>query len=757
MTSRIGPYRVVSTLGEGGMGVVYAAHDDRLGRPVALKLIHPNAQEAAARERFWREARAAARVSHPGICPIFDVGEHDGRPYLVMELLEGEPLDARLARGPLPFDEAIAIALGVLDALDALHRAGLVHRDLKPSNIFLTPRGPRLLDFGVATRAGALEDTSTRLTLPGVVVGTPRYMAPEQVAGREAGRHADLFAAGALLFEMLAGRPAFGGHLTVEVLHAVVHQRPPALAGPPVVVAVDRVIQRALAKRPEDRFDTAADMARALAGCQTSGTTATVAHVAAVTRLIVLPFRLLRPDADAEFLAFSLPDAITASLSGLGSLVVRSSLVAARYGPSADIARLAAEAEVDAAVTGTILRSGDRVRVTSQLVEVPSGVVIWSRTNDVTWGDLFDLQDRLTRAIVESLAVPLSAKEATRLGHDVPASAAAYEFYLRANQVTNDSGQWDVARDLYERAVAEDPGFAPAWARLGRVLRLIGKYTDDAEGGRESLRRSDEAFDRAFRLSPELPVAHRYFTLVEVESGRAIDAIVRLARLAAERPADPELFAGLVHACRYCGLLDASIAADARVRRLDPSMTTSVAHTWLMLGEYDRAVALDDERPPYVTVLALTAAARVDDLRELSRRILAEPMPNLHLRSVALLVAGSTGLVDVEEHRHAIRTMADASTFTDPEGWFYWAVGFAGIGDHEPCLDLLERAVRGGFQCPQAFHRFPQLASVREHRKFGEALAEAERGHANALARFAEAGGPALLGDGTAPSDLAQT
>lgn len=757
MTSRIGPYRVVSTLGEGGMGVVYAAHDDRLGRPVALKLIHPNAQEAAARERFWREARAAARVSHPGICPIFDVGEHDGRPYLVMELLEGEPLDARLARGPLPFDEAIAIALGVLDALDALHRAGLVHRDLKPSNIFLTPRGPRLLDFGVATRAGALEDTSTRLTLPGVVVGTPRYMAPEQVAGREAGRHADLFAAGALLFEMLAGRPAFGGHLTVEVLHAVVHQRPPALAGPPVVVAVDRVIQRALAKRPEDRFDTAADMARALAGCQTSGTTATVAHVAAVTRLIVLPFRLLRPDADAEFLAFSLPDAITASLSGLGSLVVRSSLVAARYGPSADIARLAAEAEVDAAVTGTILRSGDRVRVASQLVEVPSGVVIWSRTNDVTWGDLFDLQDRRTRAIVESLAVPLSAKEATRLGHDVPASAAAYEFYLRANQVTNDSGQWDVARGLYERAVAEDPGFAPAWARLGRVLRLIGKYTDDAEGGRESLRRSDEAFDRAFRLSPELPVAHRYFTLVEVESGRAIDAIVRLARLAAERPADPELFAGLVHACRYCGLLDASIAADARVRRLDPSMTTSVAHTWLMLGEYDRAVALDDERPPYVTVLALTAAGRVDDLRELSRRILAEPMPNLHLRSVALLVAGSTGLVDVEEHRHAIRTMADASTFTDPEGWFYWAVGFAGIGDHEPCLDLLERAVRGGFQCPQAFHRFPQLASVREHRKFGEALAEAERGHANALARFAEAGGPALLGDGTAPSDLAQT
>lgn len=746
MPSRIGPYRVVSALGEGGMGVVYAAHDDRLSRRVALKLIHPNAHEAAARERFWREARAAARVSHPGICPIFDVGEHEGRPYLVMELLEGEPLDARLARGPLPFDEAIAMALGVLDALDALHQAGIVHRDLKPSNIFLTPRGPRLLDFGVATHAGSIEETSTRLTLPGVVVGTPRYMAPEQVASREAGRHADLFAAGAILFEMLTGRPAFGGHLTVEVLHAVVHQRPPALVGPPMVVAVDRVIQRALAKRPEERFETAADMARALAGCPTSGTGSTVAHVAAVTRLIVLPFRLLRSDADAEFLAFSLPDAIAASLSGLGSLVVRSSLVAARYGATADLAKLANEAEVDAAVTGTILRSAERVRVASQLIEVPSGVVIWSRTNDVTWGDLFDLQDRLTRAIVDSLAVPLSAKEATRLGHDVPASAAAYEFYLRANQVANDSGQWDVARGLYEGAVADDPGFAPAWARLGRILRLLGKYANDRAVAQEWLRRSDEAFDRAFSLNPDLPVAHRHYTLVEVESGRAADAVARLLRLAAERPADAELFAGLVHACRYCGLLDASLAADARARRLDPSITTSAAHTWLMAGDYDRAMALDDERPPFVRLLALVAAGRIEELRQLAGRILHEPMPNLHLRSVALVLAGSAGVGDVDESRRAVRTMTELATFTDPEGWFYWALGFAGLGDRDGALDLIERAARGGFHCPQAYRRFRQLDPLRSDARFSAALAEAERGHASALARFAEAGGPALLG-----------
>jgi serine/threonine protein kinase len=230
------------------MGVVYEAMDDRLQRSVAIKTILP-AAGSLMRERFLREARAAAAVSHPHICQLFEIGEHNGDPFLAMELLEGEALGARLERGALPPAEGISIGLGVLSALDALHRRGIVHRDLKPSNVFLTEHGVKLLDFGLA-RPVTLDIDSTSLTMPGILLGTPRYMAPEQARGGEVDGRSDIFAAGALLFEILSGRPAFNGNNVVDALHAVLNDQPPALVGSLIVVDVDRVIQRALSKSP---------------------------------------------------------------------------------------------------------------------------------------------------------------------------------------------------------------------------------------------------------------------------------------------------------------------------------------------------------------------------------------------------------------------------------------------------------------------------------------------------------------------------
>ncbi len=300
---------------------------------------------------------------------------------------------------------------------------------------------------------------------------------------------------------------------------------------------------------------------------------------ATATRLIVVPFRMLRPDADMEFLTFSLPEAITSSLSGLESLVVRSSIVASRFGGSPiEPQKIAAEADVDVVLSGTLLRAGEQLRVSTQLTEVPAGTLLWSQTSQVPVGDIFQLQDDLCHRIVESLSLPLTNREHRMLKRDVPSSARAYEFFLRGNQLSYEAKQWTVARDLYLRCVEEDPRYSPAWARLGRIHHVIEKYLEPIPG--ENFGRAEVAFRRALELNPDLSLAHKLYAQLEVDLGRAQDAMVRL--LGRARSADPEQFAGLVSACRYCGLLQESIAADHQARRLEPRVRTSVVHTWFL-------------------------------------------------------------------------------------------------------------------------------------------------------------------------------
>ena len=296
LPSRIAHYAITHKLGQGGMGVVYAARDERLQRPVALKMISSQSYDETTRKRFWREARTAASVNHPNICQIYDIGDDDGDDlFIAMELLEGETLDQRLQKGPMSVSQAVPVALDILAALAAVHARGVVHRDLKPSNVFLTPHGVKVLDFGVARPQPEQALTAAaNLTGTGVLVGTPRYIAPECVLGEAADASSDLFAVGAILFEILAGRPAFGGRTVPEVLRATVYEQPPALTGPPAVAAVDRVIRRALAKRPGDRPESADEMARQLRGIRLGDTGDVPAVAQVLTRLVVLPFRALR-------------------------------------------------------------------------------------------------------------------------------------------------------------------------------------------------------------------------------------------------------------------------------------------------------------------------------------------------------------------------------------------------------------------------------------------------------------------------------
>jgi TolB-like protein len=705
------------------------------------------AKDETARRRFWREARAAASVNHPNICQIYEIGEDGGELFIAMELLEGEALSERLRRGPLSVAETMPTGLGMLAALAALHARGIVHRDLKPSNVFLTPHGVKLLDFGLARPE--LEPSvsmATGLTQAGTVMGTPRYMAPEQLTGDGVDARSDLFAAGAILFEMLSGRPAFGGRTVAEVMHATLYEQPPALTGSPAVAALDRVLRRALAKRPAERPSSADVMAEDLRAARGVDSDNTAAVAQALTRLVVLPFRVLRPDPETDFLAFSLPDAISTSLSGIGSLIVRSSATAARFaGEAPDLKTLATEADVDRVVMGTLLRSGDQLRAAAQLVEAPSGTLLTSQTVQSTLGDLFRLQDDIARGVVAALSLPLSGPKAPPTP-DAPHNAQAYELYLRANELARTYDQLSRARELYERCLELDPSFAPAWAHLGRCHRVIGKFI---EGVPDSEEQAERALRRALELNPRLSVAHKFYANLEADIGQALRALVRLLGEANRRGNDPEIFAGLVHACRYCGLFDESVAAHAEARRLDPNVPTSVEQTLLMTGDIERLLTI--EVPAIVAgadegirVIGLGLAGRRDEARA---ALLEMRAAGSHIELFRSWTDYLMAWLDRRPADMHWETGTKALKIQDdPEAIFQFGRLFCDVDEHERGLDFLRRAVAKGYYVAPTLSNCREFDALRGHPVFQAILADANAGRDQALKAFREGGGERLLG-----------
>jgi serine/threonine protein kinase/tetratricopeptide (TPR) repeat protein len=744
--STLGRYRITGKIGEGGMGIVYAATDDLLNREVAVKVLHRDrAQDEASRQRFWREARLAARVSHPRICQLHDVGDASGQLFIAMERLEGESLATRLRRGAVPVNESIRIALDVLEALEVLHRQGIVHRDLKPSNIFLTPYGAKVLDFGVArAEANASSETGQSLTEAGLTIGTPQYMAPEQLMGTPVDSRADLFALGATLYEMIAGVPAFDGATAARIIEQILHGETRVLAGSPSITAADRVVHRALAKSAARRYPTAAAMATDLRMALGPDGVADDQRPHQVTRIMVLPFRLLRSDPDIEFLAFSLADAVANSLSALETLVVRSPLAARRFvAETPDLQVIAKDGEVDAVLTGTLLRAGDTVRLSAQLLEAPAGTVLWSHSARISLDDLFELEDTLVREVVDSLTLPLSGRERQALRSDVPASARAYEFYLRANPLSYDAKSWEVARDLYLQCLDLDPRYAPAWARLGRLYRLLAKFPLSSTMRRvdagEHATLSEAAFNRALTLNPDLALADSYYAQLELDSGRSSEAMARLVRRAAVRSSDADLFAALVSVCRYCGLLPASFAADERARRLDPNVRTSVTHTCFMAGDYLRAAKESEQhwQTGNLGGIALLTAGHPNAISTLMLE--AERYGNFAPEQFNALIARDGARLRSSIDPHLI-------TFPDPEWHFYAGLMLAYVREHDRAIAVLADAIRRGFFPLDTLRRHAWLDPVRARPDFQSILQEAEGRHRHALAVFVEAGGPTLLG-----------
>jgi TolB-like protein len=737
------------------MGVVYSAEDSRLGRRVALKTLgeSPNAD---ARDRLWREARSAAALSHPGICQVYDVVEQDGELWVAMELLEGQGLDQRMKGDRFSVEEAVRIAIEILSPLGALHARGVVHRDLKPSNVFLTPHGTKILDFGIAREVEAPADT--QLTREGAIMGTPHYMAPEQWRAAGLGPRSDLFACGALLYEMLAGDYAFPGDDPIAVFHACAFEQPPPLTGAPGIDAVDAVVRRSIAKDPEERPANAAEMAAQLeealarmTSLQTDpgGRTPPVQRRAeTVRRFIALPFRTLRPDPDLDFLAASLPEAIGGALSGLQHLVVRSGRLAPRAHAedgSLDFKKLASDVEVDYALAGTLMSVGSRLRLSAELLQVPAGTVVWSLTEDVAVEDLFGVQDDLAEKVVRGIAIPLSDQEEAWVHRNVSASPRAYEFYLRAlHAISISKSPADVlaVRDMLRAAVDEDPGFTPARAQYARACRVIAKYRFGDQA--EHVRIATQQFRIAFAADPESPLLHYLYTYHQIEDLRdPLGAMLRLLQQVRGKTTAAELWAGLVPACRFCGLYDASLAAHRRARALDPKISTSIEFTHLQRGDFEEAEkAMPEDQPDSGLFRSLAIALQGDEARaiQMVRSDGSRGVWAVFGDAAADMMEGN-----VEAAERSIREAYEAG-MPDPEAIFFFARVAARGGLVEFALDLIDAAVDRGFNCVLGLERGPWVTRVSGEPRYQEALERARVARAEAIVEFRAAGGEEILG-----------
>lgn len=747
----VGPYRIIEVLGRGGMGVVYVAEDERLGRRVALKTLG-EVRSGDARDRLWREARAAASLNHPGICQVYDVEEVGDELWVAMELLEGEGLDERLDRDRFGVEEAATTCLDILAPLGFLHDRGLVHRDLKPSNIFLTPLGTKILDFGLTRPVDAID---TRLTQTAAILGTPHYMAPEQWRAQEVGPQSDLFSCGALLYEMLSGRHAFEGADAIDIFHAVAHEQPPRLTGSPGIEALDRVVRRAIAKDPLERPASASEMADELEEAlerarmlETAGgvrsTPPLQRRAETIQRFIALPFRMLRPDSEIDFLTTSLPEAIGASLSDLQHLVVRSTRLAqGQNGADRDLKKLASEAEVDYALAGTLMSAGSRVRLSAELLQVPAGTVVWSLQEDFVVEDLFQLQDDLADKVVEGVAIPLSSTEAQRLHADESASPKGYELYLRALHAFADAStnaETFAVRDLLKASLEEDPNYAPAWAQYARACRWIAKYaSDDPEA---DLQLAGQAFKRAFESNPDSAIAHQLYTYYQLEElGDSKGAMLRLLGLVRERTANAHLWAGLVPALRFSGLYRASVAAHERARALDPTISTSVIHTYFQLAEWERAIDSLSSGSDLFVALARSGQGRDAEAIELLNGSAVSGIEGLTFFRDGLLAALERRAQEV------LRIVGEVETkgVRDPDTMSFIARILARVGAIEPALDTIDRALDGGWFSIAALELDPWLEPLQGHPRFEAALQRAREGRAEALVAFREAGGEKLL------------
>ncbi|MEW5901552.1 MAG: protein kinase, partial [Acidobacteriota bacterium] len=549
-----GRYEIIKELGRGGMGIVYEAMDNKLKRIVALKFLPFEwTYDLQAKERFIREAQAAAALDHPNICTVYEIDEAESRLFISMAFVEGESLKTRIERGLLELDEALGLGAQVAEGLKEAHKKGIVHRDIKSANIMVTDKGQaKIMDFGLARMRGG-----TLLTKVGMTMGTIAYMSPEQARGEEVDHRSDIWSLGVVLYEMISGQLPFKGEHDQAVVYSILKQHPKPISGwrPQIPTSIEHVIGKALEKSPDQRYQSVEELIddlrsisegtepegvrarqrkakllrkkKALLFAGTTGLLIILTAIAlslftggpkAIDSIAVLPLQNLSGDPQQEYFSDGMHEALITDLARLGGLkrVIARSSVMRFKGTKTPLSKVAQELRVEALITGAVLRSGDRVRVTAQLINPNTEAQVWAQSYERDLRDVLSLQNEIVSAITREVKVQLTPQEEKRLASARQVNPEAYEAYLKGQfqwYKLNQQGL-ESALHYFELALEKDPEYAPAYAGIAMVW--IGRQQQGFVPTTEATPRAKAAALKALELDSTLAEVH--YTLAGISA-----------------------------------------------------------------------------------------------------------------------------------------------------------------------------------------------------------------------------------------------
>ena len=578
----LGHYEILSLLGKGGMGEVWRARDTKLGREVAIKFFPEEFSRDEDRlVRFQREARTASALNHPNICIVHDLDEHDGVPFIVMELLKGENLTEMMARGPLAINDVLGLGMQLADALDAAHNEGIIHRDIKPANIFVTERGTaKLLDFGlarvqVATSSGA--PTVDDLTVSGAVLGTVSYMSPEQARGEVLDARSDLFSLGVVFYEMVTGRPAFTGNTSAIIFERLFNKvlDPPRRFSPGIPKELDMLVEGLLAKNRNQRSSSARDLKTSLERIKGSSGVRSIGQPDTGKKsIVVLPFENMSADPDNEYFSDGLTDEIITDLSQIGSLRVISQNSSMQLkGSAKNLKTLAGDLNVSYVLSGTVRKAANAVRVTVRLINPFEDVQLWADKYSGKLEDVFEIQEQISRKIVDALKMQLSPEEDRRLRERPIENLEALECYHRAlREIYRFTKEGlDRALELIQNALDIVGDNELLYAARGSVYRQY--FNASIESGEDDIAKAEESAARVFALNPDSAAGHELLGMVRISQGRPAEAMRSFKRALAIQPDSAFALAELPRVYLITACTDWEAQARSlleRAREVDP-------------------------------------------------------------------------------------------------------------------------------------------------------------------------------------------